>query len=68
MANAHALQAGQAELQASIDGLPWGQQAFAYQGKCLAWLRRDHQALSAVDRARADAALAGSGNDALFSA
>jgi glutathione S-transferase len=65
-ANAKALQAGQAELQASIDGQPWVQQAFPYQGKCLAWLRRDHQALSAADRARADAALAGSGCEPLF--
>jgi Glutathione S-transferase, C-terminal domain len=68
LANAQALQAGRAELQATIDGQPWVQQAFAYQGKCLAWLRRDYQALSAADRARADAALAGSGNEALFSA
>ena len=66
-ANAQALQAGQAELQASIDGQPWVQQAFPYQGKCLAWLRRDHQALSAADRARADAALAGTGCELLFS-
>ncbi|MBS1177066.1 MAG: glutathione S-transferase [Proteobacteria bacterium] len=65
-ANAQALQAGQAELQATIDGQPWVQQAFPYQGKCLAWLRRDHQALSAADRARADAVLAGSGCEALF--
>jgi len=66
-ANAQALQAGQTELQATIDGQPWVQQAFPYQGKCLAWLRRDHQALSAADRARVDAALAGSGCEALFS-
>ena len=67
LANAQALQAGRAELQATIDGQPWVQQAFAYQGKCLAWLRRDYLALSAAGRARADAALAGSGSEALFS-
>jgi hypothetical protein len=66
-ANAQALQAGQAELHATIDGQPWVQQAFAYQGKCLAWLRRDHQALPAEARARFDAALAGSGCEVLFS-
>jgi glutathione S-transferase len=66
-ANAQALQAGQAELQATIDSQPWVQQAFPYQGKCLAWLRGDHQALSAADRARTDVALAGSGCEALFS-
>jgi len=67
LANAQALQAGQSELQATIDGQPWVQQAFAYQGKCLAWLRRDHAALAAADRARAEAALAGSGCESLFS-
>ena len=66
-ANAQALQAGQAELYATIDGQPWVQQAFAYQGKRLAWLRRDHQALPAEARARFDAALAGSGCEVLFS-
>jgi glutathione S-transferase len=67
-ANAQALQQGQAELRATIDGQPWVQQAFAYQGKCLAWLRREHGQLSSTDRARVDAALAGSGNEVLFSA
>jgi hypothetical protein len=67
LANAQALEAGQAEFQATIDGQPWLQQAFPYQAKCLAWLRRDHQSLSAADRVRADAALAGSGCEALFS-
>lgn len=66
LANAQALQAGKTEFQASVDGQPWVQQAFPYQGKCLAWLRRDHAALSACERARADAALAGSGCEALF--
>jgi len=66
-ANAQALQAGQAELHATIDGQPWVQQAFAYQGKCLAWLRRDHQALPVEARARFDAALVGSGCELLFS-
>ncbi len=67
LANAQALQAGQTEMQATIDGQPWVQQAYPYQGKCLAWLRRDHAALSPADRTRADAALAGSGCELLFS-
>ena len=66
-ANAQALVAGQAELRTTIDGQPWVQQAFAYQGKCLTWLKRDYQALSAQARQRFEAALAGSGCEALFS-
>jgi glutathione S-transferase len=67
LANAQALAAGQAELQTSIDGQPWVQQSFAYQGKCLAWLRRDHAALPPPARAQVDAVLAGTGCEALFS-
>jgi hypothetical protein len=42
------------------------QQAFPYQGKCMAWLRRDHQALDAQACARVDRVLAGTGCQALF--
>ena len=66
LANARALAAGQAELQATVDGQPWVQQAFPYQAKCLAWLRRDHAALPPDARVQVDAALAGTGCDALF--
>lgn len=65
-ANAQALQAGEAQFSTTIDDQPWTQQSFAYQGKCLAWLRRDHQALCAADRAVVDKALAGTGCEALF--
>lgn len=61
LANARALAAGQAEVQARVDGQPWVQQAFAYQGKCLAWLRRDYDALDAAARQRVDSWLAGTG-------
>ena len=66
LANARALQAGAAELQATIDGQPWVQQAFPYQGKCLAWLRLDHAALSPDERQRLHRLWAGSGCEALF--
>lgn len=64
-ANARALAAGQTELQTTVDGQPWVQQAFPYQAKCLAWLRRDYDALPAQARARVDAWLAGTGCAAL---
>jgi glutathione S-transferase len=68
LANARALAAGQTELQTQIDGLPWVQQAFPYQAKCLAWLRRDYDALSATARARVDGWLAGTGCSVLVDA
>ncbi len=66
LANAAALQAGEAEFSTTIDGQHWQQQSFAYQGKCLAWLRRDQQALDAQNQALLQRALAGSGIEALF--
>jgi hypothetical protein len=68
LANAQALAAGEVTVQAVIDGQPWVQQAFAYQAKCLAWLRRDHSSLSPAARAQVDALLAGTGCEALFAA
>ena len=67
LANARALAAGQPELQTTVDGQPWVQQAFPYQGKCLTWLRRDHAALPPAARTCVDAALAGTGCETLFS-
>ena len=57
LANARALKAGAAKVETRIDGLPWTQQPFPYQGKCLAWLRQSHAALPAAAKARVDALL-----------
>ena len=66
LANAKAAMAGRAEVRAEIDGRPWVQQTYAYQAKCLGWLREEYAALDATARGRADRALAGSGCEALF--
>ncbi len=68
LANARALTAGETEVNAVVDGQPWVQQAFPYQGKCLSWLRRDYEALDANARTTVDRALAGTGCEALFTA
>ena len=66
LANAQALDAGAERVEASIDGRPWLSKPFPYQAKCLRWLREEHAALSASDRAQADALLSGTGCEALF--
>jgi glutathione S-transferase len=66
LANAAALAAGAAQVSCTIDGTPYAQTPFPYQGKCLRWLREAHAALGSDDRALVDAALAGTGCDALF--
>ena len=66
LANAKAVQAGAEQVETVIDGQAWVQQPFPYQAKCLMWLRQEYAALDTAARARADAALAGTGCEALF--
>jgi glutathione S-transferase len=65
IANAHALQAGGEEVVCEIDGREYRQGPFAYQGKCLVWLREQYAALGSADRTAVDTLLAGTGSDAL---
>ena len=65
LANGHALDAGLGQVQAEVDGLPWVQEPFAYQGKCLQWLRIEYARLDDEDRARLDAILRGTGCERL---
>ncbi|MGH3054949.1 MAG: glutathione S-transferase, partial [Gaiellaceae bacterium] len=66
LANAAALKKGAERVDCTIDGKPWVQQPFPYQGKCLQWLREAHAALSTTDRGAVDRVLAGTGCEALF--
>lgn len=68
IANAQAIASGVEEVKTEIDGQPWVQQPFAYQAKCLKWLREEYAALGATPRAQVDAALAGTGCEVLFAA
>lgn len=51
LANERALETGAERVEAEVDGLPWVQQPFPYQRKCVQWLRESHAALAAPDRA-----------------
>ena len=66
LANAKALMAGADKVETEIDGKPWVQQPFPYQGKCLQWLKEKHAALTPADRKAVDAVLAGTGCEKLF--
>jgi glutathione S-transferase len=66
LANAAALARGAERVECTIDGLPWVQAPFPYQGKCLRWLREGYAALPRQARAAVDGALAGSGCERLF--
>jgi glutathione S-transferase len=66
LANTAALESGAEQVETEIDGRPWVQKPFPYQGKCLAALREAYGALSESDRSAADAILEGTGCEVLF--
>lgn len=71
LANADALMSGVDEVVCRIadrdgDETEYRQAPFAYQGKCLRWLREGYAALDDTDRSRVDATLAGTGCEVLF--
>ena len=66
LANAGAIARRAERVECTIDGKPWVQQPFPYQGKCLQWLREGYAALASGDRAAVDGVLAGSGCEVLF--
>ncbi|HUP24276.1 MAG TPA: glutathione S-transferase family protein [Thermoanaerobaculia bacterium] len=66
LANAVALDSGAEWVDSEIDGRPWRQKPFRYQGKCLAWLRAHYASLDTVRRVGVDRMLEGTGCRALF--
>jgi len=66
LANVAAVQAGEKQWEAEIDGAQWTQKTFPYQAKCLKWINEQYAALGAGDRARVDRILAGTGCEALL--
>jgi hypothetical protein len=66
LANARALESGAERVETTIDGKPWVQQPFPYQGKCLRALRDARAALAVGDRAFVDGVLAATGCEVLF--
>ena len=66
VANGRALMSGADEVVCEIDGQTYRQGPFAYQGKCLHWVRQAYEVLTASDRSRVDVVLAGTGCEILF--
>ena len=66
LANARALERGAERVECTIDGRPWVQQPFPYQGKCLRALREARAALAGRRARSVDALLAGTGCEVLF--
>jgi glutathione S-transferase len=64
--NDAALRTGADEVVCEIDGKEFRQTPFAYQGKCLQWMREDFSSLSDADQRAVLDILAGSGCERLF--
>lgn len=65
LANARALEGSLDKVETVVEGAPWVQEPFPYQGKCLQWLRVAFARLGEADRDRLLEILAGTGCEAL---
>ena len=66
LANAKALQAGEASMATNIDGQPWEQPTFPYQAKCLQWINEEYQQLGSNGQGQIDAMFEGTGCEAMI--
>lgn len=66
LANAQAVQAGEQSWEAEIDGVPWSQQTFPYQSKCLGWTNERYRQLRETDQAIVDQVIEGTGVERLL--
>nr|MDA7554496.1 glutathione S-transferase N-terminal domain-containing protein [Gammaproteobacteria bacterium] len=66
LANADALIKGAEIWEAKIDGAMWKQKTFNYQGKCLAWIKEEFDALNKDDKLRVKEYLQGTGCEILL--
>ena len=67
LANGLALEQGLERVETVVEGKPWVQEPFPYQGKCLQWLRIEYARLAEHERSQLDAILAGTGCERLVS-
>lgn len=66
LANASALMNGADVVEARVDGSPWTQKPFPYQGKCLKWLNETFASLGNDDRKAVRHILDGTGCELLL--
>ena len=66
LANFSAAKAGEAKVEATVEGLPWEQTTFKYQAYCVNWLREAYNDLDPEHKTSVDSVLAGTGCEALF--
>lgn len=65
-ANATAVMQGAKKVEAEVDGLPWVQEPFPYQAKCIQWIGEEHAKLDAAARQAVLSIIAGTGCERLL--
>ena len=66
IANGQAIEAGDSELSCLIEGREYKQAPFAYQNKCLSWIREAFRQLSADNQDAVTQILSGTGCEVLI--
>ncbi len=66
LANSAAINAGETEFEAEVDGERWAQPTFPYQAKCLQWIREAYFAMDVEDRNKAMDYMSGTGCENLI--
>ena len=66
LANARALASGEEWVETTVEGLPWKQRPFPYQGRCVKWIREQYLILTDDERRCIDHVLEGTGCENLL--
>ena len=68
LANARAVMQGAKKVETEVDGLPWVQEPFPYQVKCVKWIGEEYGKLDDAARQAVSSVIAGTGCERLLAA
>jgi len=66
LANAKAVMQGAKKVETEVDGLPWVQEPFPYQAKCVKWIGEEYAKLDGAARQAVSSVIAGTGCESLL--
>ena len=66
LANAKAVMQGAKKVETEVDGLPWVQEPFPYQAKCVKWIGEEYAKLDGAARQAVSSVIAGTGCERLL--
>jgi hypothetical protein len=66
LANAKAVMQGAKKVETEVDGLPWVQEPFPYQAKCVKWIGEEYSKLDGAARQAVSSIIAGTGCERLL--